>query len=244
VRAQSPSRWSNVDQATYLIGSKLPGVMTAKSKKAFASKEAAAAAQKEHGGELGDFSAALAAAHASMVDDTMMIGRSARETRKGGGRQELRNVGRVSATPLPDLHHRRPTPCQPAPLPTHAGALRFMTRLLAVALVCALVLPALCAVAECPDPGDRDTCPVCGMFVARYPEWVATVVYRDGHAHHFGRREGPLQVPARPRPLAPGHRADDIATIAVTDYYAVQRVDARSAWYVIGSDMLGPMGTS
>ncbi|MES9854890.1 MAG: hypothetical protein ABW170_24045 [Candidatus Thiodiazotropha sp. L084R] len=22
------------------------------------------------------------------------------------------------------------------------------------------------------------------MFVAKYPEWIATVVYKDGHAHH------------------------------------------------------------
>jgi len=76
-----PKPLVNVDQATYLIGSKLPGVMTAKSKKAFASKEAAAAAQKEHGGELGDFSAALAAAHASMVDDTLMIRKKRAEKR-------------------------------------------------------------------------------------------------------------------------------------------------------------------
>jgi nitrous oxide reductase accessory protein NosL len=76
-----PKPLVNVDQATYLIGSKLPGVMTAKSKKAFASKDAAAAAQKEHGGELGDFSAALAAAHASMVDDTMMIRKKRAEKR-------------------------------------------------------------------------------------------------------------------------------------------------------------------
>jgi nitrous oxide reductase accessory protein NosL len=76
-----PKPLVNVDQATYLIGSKLPGVMTAKSKKAFASKEAAAAAQKEHGGELGDFPTALAAAHASMVDDTMMIRKKRAEKR-------------------------------------------------------------------------------------------------------------------------------------------------------------------
>jgi nitrous oxide reductase accessory protein NosL len=76
-----PKPLINVDQATYLIGSKLPGVMTAKSKKAFASKDTAAAAQKEHGGELGDFSAALAAAHASMVDDTMMIRKKRAEKR-------------------------------------------------------------------------------------------------------------------------------------------------------------------
>ena len=36
-----------------------------------------------------------------------------------------------------------------------------------------------------PNPGPKDTCPVCGMFVAKYPHWTATVLYRDGHAHHF-----------------------------------------------------------
>ena len=36
--------------------------------------------------------------------------------------------------------------------------------------------------------------------------------------------------------------AADIAAIAVTDYYGLARSDAHSAWYVIGSDTLGPMG--
>jgi nitrous oxide reductase accessory protein NosL len=71
----------NVDQATYLIGSKLPGVMTAKSKKAFSTKAAAEAAQKEHGGELGNFDAALTAAYASMAADTLMIRKKRAEMR-------------------------------------------------------------------------------------------------------------------------------------------------------------------
>ena len=28
----------------------------------------------------------------------------------------------------------------------------------------------------------------------------------------------------------------------MTEYYGVTRIDARAAWYVIGSDTLGPMG--
>lgn len=28
----------------------------------------------------------------------------------------------------------------------------------------------------------------------------------------------------------------------MTEYYGVIRIDARTAWYVIGSDMSGPMG--
>jgi nitrous oxide reductase accessory protein NosL len=68
-----PKPLINVDAATYLIGSKLPGVMTAQSKVAFGSKATAEAAKKENGGELGDFAAALQAAYQSMANDTLMI---------------------------------------------------------------------------------------------------------------------------------------------------------------------------
>ena len=80
------------------------------------------------------------------------------------------------------------------------------------------------------------------MFVARYPEWIATVVYQDGHAHHFDGAKDLFKYLLDLGRWAPGHRVEDIAAIRVTDYYGVQRIDARSAWYVVGSDMLGPMG--
>lgn len=93
-----------------------------------------------------------------------------------------------------------------------------------------------------PSPAQTDTCPVCGMFVARYPEWIATVLYRDGHAHQFdGAKDLFTYLLDLPR-WAPGHQAADIAAIAVTDYYGLARIDAHSAWYVVGSDTLGPMG--
>jgi hypothetical protein len=47
-----------------------------------------------------------------------------------------------------------------------------------------------------PAPGPRDTCPVCGMFVAPYPFWVATVLWRDGKAVHFDGAKRLLQIPA------------------------------------------------
>jgi nitrous oxide reductase accessory protein NosL len=93
-----------------------------------------------------------------------------------------------------------------------------------------------------PKPGPKDTCPVCGMFVALYPEWIATALYRDGHAHHFDGAKDLFTYLLDLGRWAPGHRAENIATLAVTDYYGVTRIDARTAWYVIGSDTLGPMG--
>lgn len=72
----------NVDKATYLIGSKLPGTMSKTSKMAFASADAAKAAQKENGGELGDFNAALRQAYLNMAEDTVMIRARRAERRK------------------------------------------------------------------------------------------------------------------------------------------------------------------
>ena len=58
-------------------------------------------------------------------------------------------------------------------------------------LICILLLPALAvlpAAAESlppvvPEPGDK--CPVCGMFVAKYPDWVAKVRFADGQTAFF-----------------------------------------------------------
>lgn len=95
---------------------------------------------------------------------------------------------------------------------------------------------------NCPRPGADDTCPVCGMFVAKYRDWVATAVYRDGHAHYFdGAKDLFKYLLDLPR-WAPGHRAEEIAAVGVTDYYGLTCIDAREARYVIGSDVLGPMG--
>ena len=71
----------NVDQATYLIGGKLPGVMTHRGKTSYGSKEAALAAKELHNGEIGDFAAALTASYADLAKDTLMI-RKKREERR------------------------------------------------------------------------------------------------------------------------------------------------------------------
>ncbi|MCU0934491.1 MAG: nitrous oxide reductase accessory protein NosL [Gammaproteobacteria bacterium] len=116
------------------------------------------------------------------------------------------------------------------------------TRRRVLGTLVALPALALAGPAATPAPGPRDTCPVCGMFVARYPEWVATVLWRDGHAAHFDGAKDLFKYLLDLGKYAPGRAGDGIATVAVTEYYAVARIDARDAWYVIGSDVLGPMG--
>jgi copper chaperone NosL len=95
---------------------------------------------------------------------------------------------------------------------------------------------------ELPKPGVKDTCPVCGMFVAKYPDWVATVLYKNGHAHHFDGAKDLFKYLQDLPKWAPGHEKQNIIKIGVTEYYSVSLIDAHKAFYVIGSDVLGPMG--
>jgi len=58
-----------VDKATFLVGSKLPTVMTRVSKTAFGTLEAAQTAQTANGGELTDFDGALLATYTEVAED-------------------------------------------------------------------------------------------------------------------------------------------------------------------------------
>jgi copper chaperone NosL len=93
-----------------------------------------------------------------------------------------------------------------------------------------------------PKPGPKDLCPVCGMLVSKYPNWVATIVYKDGHAHHFDGAKDMFKFWFDPPKYVASHSRDMIAAVWVTDYYGLQKIDARKAYYVIGSDVPGPMG--
>jgi nitrous oxide reductase accessory protein NosL len=92
------------------------------------------------------------------------------------------------------------------------------------------------------QPGARDLCPVCGMLVSKYPHWVAMVVYRDGHAAFFDGAKDMFKYLQDHAQYAPNRRSADIAATYVTEFYGLTRIDARKAWYVIGSDVLSPMG--
>lgn len=100
----------------------------------------------------------------------------------------------------------------------------------------------LAAAQSVPKPGAKDLCPVCGMLVSKYPNWVAVVTWKDGHSHFFDGAKDMFKFLQDLAKYAPNHRMEDIAGIYVTDFYNLERIDARKAVFVIGSDVLGPMG--
>ncbi|MDP2045367.1 MAG: nitrous oxide reductase accessory protein NosL [Deltaproteobacteria bacterium] len=87
-----------------------------------------------------------------------------------------------------------------------------------------------------------DKCPVCGMFVAKYPDFVDQIVFKDGtHAFFDGVKDMMKYYFDLPK-YNPGKTQADIAAILVTDYYTLKLSDGLKAWYVVGSDVYGPMG--
>jgi copper chaperone NosL len=91
-------------------------------------------------------------------------------------------------------------------------------------------------------PGPKDKCPVCGMFVAKYPDWVAAVVLRNGSTIFFDGVKDMMKYYFNMAKYAPGRTTADIQAVHVTDYYRLVLIDGRNAFYVAGSDVYGPMG--
>jgi nitrous oxide reductase accessory protein NosL len=80
------------------------------------------------------------------------------------------------------------------------------------------------------------------MFVHRYPKWVARIVFRDGATFFYDGAKDMFKHLFDVGRYTPGRERDEIVAVHVTDYYDVELVEARAAFYVIGSDVLGPMG--
>jgi len=87
-----------------------------------------------------------------------------------------------------------------------------------------------------------DKCPVCGMFVAKYPDFVAQIVFKDGDGEFFDGVKDLMKYYFDLVKYNPSKKSGDIAGIFVTDYYNLKLTDGLAAWYVVGSDVYGPMG--
>lgn len=123
------------------------------------------------------------------------------------------------------------------------GAAPSPRRALAVLVAAAALFAAPARGGEPPlVPRPDDKCPVCGMFVARYPDWVAGLRFADGSHAVFDGAKDLFRFWLEPARYLPGRTRADVVRMFVTDYYAVTPVDARAAWYVVGSDVTGPMG--
>ena len=116
-------------------------------------------------------------------------------------------------------------------------------RLFLVALLVGLL--ATCGLAGAKDfvtPARKDKCPVCGMFVAKYPKWVAEIVFKDGSYAVFDGCKDMFKYYLNISRYNKDKTKDDIADIYVTEYYSTRIMPSSEVFFVVGSDVLGPMG--
>jgi nitrous oxide reductase accessory protein NosL len=91
-------------------------------------------------------------------------------------------------------------------------------------------------------PAAKDKCPVCGMFVAKYPDFLAQIIFKDGSYALFDGPKDMFKYYLNMKTYNPSKKLSDIDSVYVTDYYSLTPVDGLKAYYVIGSDIYGPMG--
>lgn len=63
-----------------------------------------------------------------------------------------------------------------------------MKRIVVLSALVFFSLTAVTAIAADPKPlkpAKKDKCPVCGMFVYKYPDWVAEIIFKDGTVLFF-----------------------------------------------------------
>ena len=92
---------------------------------------------------------------------------------------------------------------------------------------------------EKPDP--KEKCPVCGMFVSKYPEWIVQLHLPNDEVMMFDGVKDMLKYYFEPDKYGAGTQIKT-ATIYVKDYYTQNWIKGDKAYYVKGSDVTGPMG--
>lgn len=88
----------------------------------------------------------------------------------------------------------------------------------------------------------KDRCPVCGMFVHPYPKWITQIQFKDGSHHSFDGSKCMVRTYLDLEKYDPALKNKDIKLILVRDYYTLKFIRHDTAFYVVGSDVFGPMG--
>lgn len=227
--------------AYYVVGSEVPGTMSKVSKLAFKNEADAKEFAKTKGGEIKRFDEVYKIAEASLQNDIAMSDMKKKKMMHPMGKKIFNS--KCDKTKLNPDNHNYINELKPL-IKEHCKGLK-EKQMQAVALY-------LWEVQRFEGEETRkrihvkaeDRCPVCGMYVKKYSRWVAKMTYgHDGHEHYFAFDGVKDMAKYMLEPQKYGGKADFKAKeILVTDYYTQYAIDGRKAFYVVGSDILGPMG--
>jgi copper chaperone NosL len=118
-----------------------------------------------------------------------------------------------------------------------------MKKLLLCVSIFVLLVSSASAVQKNPvAPAPKDKCPVCGMFVSKYTDFLAQIIFKDSSYALFDGTKDMFKYYLNIKAYNPSKTTADIDSLYVNDYYTLSPVDGLKAYFVIGSDILGPMG--
>jgi nitrous oxide reductase accessory protein NosL len=79
----------------------------------------------------------------------------------------------------------------------------------------------------------KDKCPICGMFVYKYPQWVAMIVTDKKTLYFDGVKDLMKYYFTHQK---------EVKSFYAQDYYTKNLIELHKAYFVLGSDVYGPMG--
>ncbi|MBL6970005.1 MAG: nitrous oxide reductase accessory protein NosL [Campylobacterales bacterium] len=220
--------------AFYVVDSDIPGTMSKVSKLSFSSKDDAKKFMDEYGGRIEGFEEALNMASLSLNNDLDMIMLKKNKKVYPMGKKVFTKMCNQDIDPSKynQINHLK------ADIKNNKLCKELNPKQLQVV---SLYLYEVVRAGKLKQSGDviivtkEEKCPVCGMYVYKYPRWAAQIFYTNPNKHFsFDGVKDLMKYYFT-------HK-ENIEKILVTDYYSQKTIDGTKAYYVIGSDVYGPMG--
>jgi nitrous oxide reductase accessory protein NosL len=222
----------DADDAFYVVDSKVKGTMSRVSKLAFASKNDAETFAKKYKGKVVDFTTALNMAKKSLKSDIAMIKKKKIKKIYPMGKKIFKKMCKkdIDLTDYIEINELK-ADIKNKKLCHHLKEKQLQA--LSLYLWEVKRFGDIKSIEGTIEVSTDEKCPICGMFVYKYPKWVAQIYYGDKHLSFDGVKDLMKYY---------FDNKDGISKILVTDYYSQKAIDGREAYYVLGSDIYGPMG--
>jgi len=236
----------DANKAYYVLGSNVKGTMSKVSKLAFETQKDAKEFVKKHKGKVVDFTTALESAKKSLKSDIAMIKKKKEKKIYPMGKKIFdkkcnKDIDPTDYIEINELKSaiKNEKLCKPMK----------EKQLQALALYMWEVkrFGDLKGIQGTIQVTKDEKCPVCGMFTYKYPKWAAQIFYKNaGKEYHYSFDGVKDMMKFYFDPMEWGKyessKRESITKILVTDYYSQKAIDARECYFVIGSDVYGPMG--
>jgi len=240
-------KYIKAKDAYFVVKSKIMGTMSRVSKLAFQNESDAKKFKKKYRGKIVAFDVALKMAQESLKSDIAMIKKKKKKKVYPRGKKIFEKVCKqdeIDATNYIEINElKQDIVTNKLCKPLKEKDLQAL----------ALYIWEVKRFGDLGDIEDKvqvnedEKCPVCGMFTYKYPRWAAQIFYKHGEHEHHWSFDGVKDLMkfyfnSQKWGNYPIAKRENITKILVTDYYSQKGIDGTKAFYVIRSDIYGPMG--